>query len=83
VLVKCRVFPRTSESLRRQYLPVNFLSAPIVAVLLLLATRAINSSVLKRGILGADGVQPINIMALFISLVHGLKLVWVSQCFGS
>jgi hypothetical protein len=46
-----------------------------MAVLLLLATRAINSSVLRRGILGADGVQPINIMALFISLVRGLRLV--------
>ena len=70
-LVKCRILPRTSEYLRRQYLPVNFLSAPIMAVLLLLATQAINSGVLRRGILGSDGVQPINIMALFISLVRG------------
>ncbi len=42
----------------------------MIAVLLLLATKAINGIVLRRGILGADGIQPINIMALFISLVR-------------
>ena len=69
-LVKCRAIPSTSEPLRRQYLYVNVLSAPMIAVLLLLATRAINGTVLRHGILGADGIQPINIMALFISLVR-------------
>jgi hypothetical protein len=44
----------------------------MVSVLLLLAVKAINSTVLKRGIIGADGVEPISIMALFISLVRRL-----------
>ncbi|KAI0002290.1 hypothetical protein BJV74DRAFT_973951 [Russula compacta] len=70
VLVKFRIFPRTSEPPRRSYLPVNFLSGPIIAILLLLATRTINGVVLKHGILGADGVQPMSIMALFISLAY-------------
>ena len=70
VLVKCRIIlPRTSEPLRRRYVTVNFLSAPIMAILLLLATQVIDSGVLRRGILGSDGVRPINIMALFVSLV--------------
>ncbi|SRR6266702_127229 len=69
-LVKCRAIPRTSEPPRRRYLYVNYLSVPMIAVLLLLATKAINGTVLRHGILGADGVQPINIMALFISLVR-------------
>ena len=42
----------------------------MIAVLLLLATKAINGTVLRYGILGTDGIQPINIMALFISLVR-------------
>ncbi|KAI9465182.1 hypothetical protein BJY52DRAFT_1220876 [Lactarius psammicola] len=69
-LVKCRAISRTSEPPRRRYLYVNFLSVPMIAVLLLLATKAINGTVLRRGILGADGIQPINIMALFISLAY-------------
>lgn len=69
-LVKCRAIPSTSEPPRRQYLYVNYLSAPMIAVLLLLATRAINGTVLRHGILGTDGIQPINIMALFISLAY-------------
>ena len=75
VLVKFRVLPRTSEPLRRSYLPVNFLTGPVFAVLLLLATRAINGVVLRHGILGANGVQPLDIMALFISLVRG-PYIW-------
>lgn len=72
VLVKLKIFPHTSEPLRRQYLSINFLSGPMVSVLLLLAVKAINGTVLKRGITGADGIEPISIMALFISLVRGL-----------
>ncbi|KAH9067731.1 hypothetical protein EDB87DRAFT_1585005 [Lactarius vividus] len=70
VLVKCRAIPRTSEPPRRRYLYVNHLSVPTIAVLLLLATKAIDGTVLRHGILGADGIQPINIMALFISLAY-------------
>lgn len=46
----------------------------MIAVLLLLATKAINGTVLRYGILGTDGIQPINIMALFISLVRLMYL---------
>ncbi|KAG9027351.1 hypothetical protein FRB95_007838 [Tulasnella sp. JGI-2019a] len=44
--------------------------APPLGVLLLLASRAIDGTTLKRGILGADGIKPIDIMALFISLAY-------------
>ncbi len=40
--------------------------------------KAINGAVLKRGIIGADGVEPISIMALFISLVRALQYLYVS-----
>lgn len=79
-LVKCRAILSTSEPPRRQYLYINYLSMPMIAVLLLLATKAINGTVLRHGILGTDGIQPINIMALFISLVRAHVF---TQYFGS
>ena len=71
VFVKFRIFPRTSEPLRRPYISVNFLTGPMISVLLLLAVKTIDGAVLEHGIIGADGVEPISIMALFISLVRG------------
>ena len=71
MFVKFRIFPRTSEPLRRPSVSVNFLTGPMFSVLLLLAVKAINGAMLKHGIIGADGVKPISIMALFISLVRG------------
>ena len=71
VFVKFRIFPRASEPLRKQYVSVNFLTGPMISVLLLLAVKAINGAVLKHGIIGADGVEPISIMALFVSLMRG------------
>jgi len=44
----------------------------MISVVFLLAVKAINGAVLKRGIIGADGVEPMSIMALFLSLVRGL-----------
>ncbi|KAF8483677.1 hypothetical protein DFH94DRAFT_723445 [Russula ochroleuca] len=70
VLVKFRILPRTSEPLRRPYLSVNFLSGPMISVLLLIAVKAINGAALKHGIVGTDGILPISIMALFISLAY-------------
>jgi len=70
ILVKFRVVPHTSESPRRSYLPINFITGPIISVLCLLAASSIDGAVLRRGILGADGVQPISIMMLFISLAY-------------
>ncbi|KAI0001037.1 hypothetical protein BJV77DRAFT_1057877 [Russula vinacea] len=70
LLVKFRTLPRTSEPLRKLYLSVNFLSGPMISVLLLLAVKAINGAALKHGIMGTDGVLPISIMALFISLAY-------------
>jgi hypothetical protein len=80
VLVKLRVLPRTSEPLRRSYLPVDFLTGPIFAVLLLLATGSIDGAVIRHGILGANGVQPLDIMALFISLVRGQNITVYLAC---
>ena len=61
--------PRKS-SCRRNYLRMDFTTVPLFAVLLLLATRCIDGDDLRRGIVGEGGVEPLSIMALFISLVR-------------
>ncbi|TCD66275.1 hypothetical protein EIP91_001604 [Steccherinum ochraceum] len=58
------------EPRRRRYVVLNFISVPLFSVLLLLATRAIDGPVISHGIVGDDGVKPINILALFISLAY-------------
>ena len=48
---------------------VGFQTAPLAAVLLLLAAGAIHGTEVREGITGTSGVQPLDVMALFISLV--------------
>ncbi|KZS87743.1 hypothetical protein SISNIDRAFT_476169 [Sistotremastrum niveocremeum HHB9708] len=54
--------------------PLRFIighkTAPVIAVLLLLVSTSIDGSVVRDGILGVDGVNPLDIMALFISLAY-------------
>lgn len=52
---------------------------PLVSVLVLLACRAIDSVVLRHGIVGANGVEPLSIMALFISLVCSTSSSFVGR----
>ncbi|KAI0126024.1 hypothetical protein BJ170DRAFT_583030 [Xylariales sp. AK1849] len=51
-------------------LPLNFITAPLIADLFLLAILAIGREEVKGGTLGADGIQPIDIMAFFITLAY-------------
>ncbi|KLO15116.1 hypothetical protein SCHPADRAFT_938982 [Schizopora paradoxa] len=64
--------------------------APVVIVFFLWAVTAINSDVVRQGFVGANGVQPLNIMAMFISLAYlsvsldrtglfGFLAVWVAK----
>ncbi|KAL5518613.1 hypothetical protein ACEPAH_296 [Sanghuangporus vaninii] len=51
---------------------INFQTAPLAAVLLLLATQILNGHDVREGIVGSDssGIQPLDIMALFMSLAY-------------
>jgi len=55
---------------------------PLLSVLLLLALKVIHRADVRNGIIGADGVKPINIMALFISLVSSMTLNFMSSNFN-
>lgn len=69
ILVRTHLISPPTRPQRRRHIRLNYITVPLLAVLILLASGAIDGQVLKRGIVGADGVKPINIMALFISLV--------------
>lgn len=70
LLVRTRIISSFSKPTRKRHLRLNFITVPLLSVLVLLASGAIDGTVIRRGIVGADGVKPINIMALFISLVR-------------
>jgi Na+/H+ antiporter NhaD/arsenite permease-like protein len=50
--------------------PLNFITAPLIADLFLLAILAIGREEVQDGTLGADNIYPIDIMAFFLSLAY-------------
>ncbi|KAK3374209.1 putative arsenite efflux transporter ArsB-like protein [Lasiosphaeria ovina] len=50
--------------------PVNFVTAPLIADLFLLAILAIGRQEVADGTIGADNIFPIDIMAFFITLAY-------------
>jgi Na+/H+ antiporter NhaD/arsenite permease-like protein len=50
--------------------PLNFVTAPLIADLFLLAILAIGRKEVHDGTLGADNISPIDIMAFFITLAY-------------
>ncbi|KAG8924968.1 hypothetical protein FRC02_010068 [Tulasnella sp. 418] len=63
-------FGRQHHSKRILRIPFNLVTVPPVSVLFLICAQIVNGTILRKGILGADGIKPIDIMALFISLAY-------------
>ena len=59
-----------SKHFVRLKLPLNFVTAPLVADLFLLAISAIGSKEVHDGTVGADNIFPIDIMAFFLTLAY-------------
>ncbi|KAI0657730.1 hypothetical protein C8Q70DRAFT_1073410 [Cubamyces menziesii] len=55
---------------KRVYAPLNFITVPLVSVLVLLAAGVFDAQTVRDGVLGTQGVKPLDIMALFISLAY-------------
>ncbi|KAI1614297.1 arsenical pump membrane protein [Exophiala viscosa] len=79
---------------RRLYFSLSLKTAPVIAVILLLATTTIHGSTIKLGIKGDDSIKPYDVLVLFISLAYisialdgtgALEAValWVSKRGGS
>jgi hypothetical protein len=49
---------------------MNFVTAPLIADLFLLAILAIGKMEVKAGTLGAENISPIDIMVFFLSLAY-------------
>jgi Na+/H+ antiporter NhaD/arsenite permease-like protein len=50
--------------------PLNFVTAPLIADLFLLAIRAIGRTEVSEGTAGSDGIYPYNIMIFFLTLAY-------------
>lgn len=55
---------------KRSFLTINHVSIPLIGVLFLLITRSIDGQQIKDGIIGTSGIEPLDILALFISLAY-------------
>ena len=58
-----------AEKRRRMYFKLGLETAPVIGVLVLLASTCIPGSVVRDGIVGSEGVRPYDIMTLFLSFV--------------
>ncbi|ODO11453.1 hypothetical protein I350_00233 [Cryptococcus amylolentus CBS 6273] len=55
---------------KKVYIPIDLRTAPVIGVLILLASTCIPGSVVRRGIVGSGGVRPYDIMTLFICFAY-------------
>ena len=75
-LSSVRVIPKRIESSSKKGIfvrldiPINFLTAPLIADLFLLAISAIGREEVKDGTLGTKNIFPIDIMAFFLTLAY-------------
>ncbi|KAG6361675.1 hypothetical protein INS49_009902 [Diaporthe citri] len=58
------------KAFTRLLLPINFLTAPIIADLFLLAILAIGREEVAAGTIGAHHINPVDIMVFFITLAY-------------
>jgi Na+/H+ antiporter NhaD/arsenite permease-like protein len=72
-LVNTRIIGRRefdALSKRRLHLHLSLTTAPVIAVILLLATTTIHGSTIRLGIVGDENVKPYDVLVLFISLAY-------------
>ncbi|KIW28567.1 uncharacterized protein PV07_08221 [Cladophialophora immunda] len=55
---------------RRLHIHLSLTTAPVIAVILLLATTTIHGSTIRLGIVGDETVKPYDVLVLFISLAY-------------
>ncbi|KAH7097324.1 hypothetical protein BKA62DRAFT_716684 [Auriculariales sp. MPI-PUGE-AT-0066] len=62
---------------------IGTLTAPLIAVLILWASTCIDSTVVRDGIVGVEGIKPYNILILFSASLLQSAAFWVSNKGGS
>ncbi|KAJ4393628.1 hypothetical protein N0V93_002841 [Gnomoniopsis smithogilvyi] len=61
---------RQTKTFTKRLFPVNFITAPLIADLFLLAILAIGRDEVYGGTVGTNNIQPIDIMAFFVTLAY-------------
>ncbi|PWO00178.1 hypothetical protein FA09DRAFT_328281 [Tilletiopsis washingtonensis] len=69
-LAKADSLPARQPKPQRAYLVFDHVWTPAVGILFLLATHTIGGEQLRAGIVGEEGVEPYDVLALFISLAY-------------
>lgn len=67
---KAKAKPSCGAAFTKLQFPVNFITAPLIADLFLLAILAIGRQEVYGGTIGANNIQPIDIMIFFITLAY-------------
>ncbi|KAF2730614.1 hypothetical protein EJ04DRAFT_36903 [Polyplosphaeria fusca] len=77
VAIALRIIPRPlfardeqAKPWKRFRFPINFVTAPLIADLFLLAILAIGRDEVEGGTLGANNISPLDIMLFFLSLAY-------------
>lgn len=83
IFVKLRIIPPRQQSEDRDHygrdgtgvcrlarFPINMITAPLIADVFLLATLAIGRDEVYNGIVGANSIDPIDVMVFFITLAY-------------
>ena len=72
-LLKCKIIGHNdsnSLSTRRLHIHLSLTTAPVLTVILLLATTTIHGSTIRLGIVGDANIKPYDVLVLFISLAY-------------
>ncbi|RMZ75942.1 hypothetical protein DV738_g5240, partial [Chaetothyriales sp. CBS 135597] len=73
ILVKTRIIHEQESrelSAQRHHIWLSLTTAPVIGVILLLATTTINGTTIRLGIVGDQHVKPYDVLVLFISLAY-------------
>lgn len=60
----------TGPSRTRHYVTLNHVWTPAIGILFLLATKTIGGEQIRLGIVGEEGVEPYDVLALFLGLAY-------------
>lgn len=73
LLKGCRIISESDHDRLSQselYFPLSLETAPVIGVLLLLASTTIDGSTIRLGVKGDENVKPYDVLVLFISLAY-------------
>ena len=66
--------PDSKDGRKSLYFPLDLRTAPVIGVILLLATTTIDGNTIRLGIKGDENIKPYDVLVLFISLVSMRQL---------